>query len=207
MSCIALLNQLLIRENKTFIFDGKLPSFFIKNCHKLAKLTYLIDKEENRINSGQEKLKKRGNNMKKVKKTLAIILAVLSFASIFMAYVSAESKENPVKSKYYHDVESTAIISSSGVLTASNYYSISGSGFTSAKIETYVEKRVMGIFWTKVNNGQPNNTWVAYPTATVYMKDYTLQLSSTGTYRVTATYTFYGSNGSETVTRQPTATY
>lgn len=147
--------------------------------------------------------------MKKVKKTLAVILAVLSFASIFMtiAFASAENDEGLTRSKYFQEVQSTAYVSSSGVLSITNYYTVSGAGFTSAKIETYVEKRVMGIFWSKVNNGQPNNTWVATSTATVYMKNYTLQLNSTGTFRVTAKYTFYGSNGSETVTRQPTATY
>lgn len=145
--------------------------------------------------------------MKKINQAIAILLAILSFASIFAAFASAEDEEGLTRSKYYQEVQSAASISSSGVLSISNYYTISGSGFTSAKIETYVEKRVLGVIWIKVNNGQTNNTWVATSTATRYSKEYSLQLSSSGTYRVTAKYTFYGSNGSETVTRQPTATY
>ena len=94
------------------------------------------------------------------------------------------------------------------MLTINNSYSIkNGSGFTSAKISTYVERRVLGLFWVKVDNGQPNKTWVDTSTATTYNKQYTLQLPQTGTYRVTAEFIFYGSSGSETVTKQPTATY
>ncbi len=144
--------------------------------------------------------------MRNLKKIIAIVLAVIVFASVLMIFASAEG-ENNAKSKYYNVVQTVAGISSSGLLTITNYYSITGSGFTSAKIETYVEKRILGVIWVKVNNGQTNNTWVATSTAKTYSKDYYLQLSSSGTYRVTAEYTFYGSNGSETVTRQATANY
>ena len=144
---------------------------------------------------------------KTVKKSLAVLIALITLFSVCSCIVCAE--ETPeTRSLYYNTVESTASISTNGLLTIRNRYTIKpNSGFTSAKISTYVERKVLGLFWVKVDNGQPNKTWVATPTATDYSKTYTLQLTQTGNYRVTAEYIFYGSSGSETVTKQPTATY
>ncbi len=144
---------------------------------------------------------------KSLQKSIAILIALITLFSTFTCIVCAQEAPE-TRSLYYKTATTTASISSAGLLTIKNAYSIkSGSGFTSAKISTYVERKVMGVFWVKVDNGQPNKTWVAYPTATDYSKTYTLQLMQTGNYRVTAEYIFYGSSGSETVTRQPTATY
>ncbi len=144
--------------------------------------------------------------MNVAKKTIAVVITIVSLFLIFSCFVYAEN--NPeIRSLYYQSVESSAAISSTGLLSIQNYYFINSSAFTSAKISTYVERKVLGLFWVKVDNGQPNKTWVDYPTATMYNKQYTLQLSQTGNYRVTVEYIFYGSYGSETITKQPTATY
>lgn len=142
---------------------------------------------------------------KTTKNSLAVLLVLVTLFSICICFAHAE--ETGEKSLYYNIVKSTATISSNGELSITNVYTISSSAFTSAKISTYVERKVLGLFWIKVDNGQPNKTWVAYPTATVYNNQYTLQLSQTGNYRVTVEYIFYGSNGSESLTKQPTATY
>ena len=142
---------------------------------------------------------------KTIKSSLALVIAIVMMFSVCICLVHA--KGTGPKSLYYNTVGSTASITSGGELSVINHYTISSSAFTSAKISTYVERKVLGLFWVKVDNGQPNKTWVAYPTATVYNKQYTLQLSQTGNYRVTVEYIFYGSNGTETVTKQPTASY
>ena len=144
---------------------------------------------------------------KTIKKTISVLLALITVFSVTTCIVTAEEAP-PSKSLYYNYVSTTAAVSSSGLLTINNNYRIkSGSGFSSAKISTYVERKVLGIFWSKVNNGQPNNTWVATPAILDYSRTYTLQLNQTGTYRVTAEYTFYGSSGSETITKQSTVVY
>ncbi len=140
----------------------------------------------------------------KKKRCLAILLLTTLIFSLFIIPVQADE---PSRSKYYSTVRTSAYVDS-GVLKINNYYSISSNtGFSSAEIHTYVERRTLGIFWIKVDNGQPDKTWVHTSTQQVYSKNYSLTLSQTGTYRVTAEYTFYGSSGSESITMQKTVTY
>ena len=139
-----------------------------------------------------------------MKRCIAILLLILLVGSLFIIPVQADE---PLRSKYYSIVDTSTSVDS-GVLKINNYYSISSNtGFSSAEIHTYVERRILGIFWVKVDNGQPDKTWVATSTQHVYSKNYSLSLSQTGTYRVTAEYTFYGSSGSESITLQKTVTY
>lgn len=107
---------------------------------------------------------------------------------------------------FYNNVintDSSASISSSGVLTVTNSYSGINSVTTKATITTYVEKRVLGIFWSRVDIGQTNDEWVDTVYNYKYSGSHSVQLSSTGTYRVTVEYVIYGSGGSaDTITRQ-----
>lgn len=140
----------------------------------------------------------------KIKKIIALILLFCVSMSLFILPVNADE---PTRSKYYNSVITTAGVVS-GVLNIHNGYTIlANTGFTSAKIQTYVERKTLGLFWVKVDNGQPNKTWVDTSTSKTYSKNYSLSLTQTGTYRVTAEYTFYGSSGSESITRQVTVTY
>ncbi len=138
------------------------------------------------------------------KKITALFLLLIVSMTFFVLPVNADT---PTRSKYYNTVAtSTSVVS--GVLKIHNEYTVpSGTGFTSAEIHTYVERKTFGLFWIKVDNGQPNKTWVDTSTSLTYGKNYSLTLPQTGTYRVTAEYTFYGSSGSETVTKQATVTY
>ena len=139
-----------------------------------------------------------------IKRMLALLLLLSIGMSLFLLPVKAEE---PTRPKYYSTVLSTAGVVS-GVLNIHNVYNVSsGTGFTNAEMHTYVERRVLGIFWVKVDNGQPNKTWLDASTSRVYSNVFTLTLTQTGTYRVTAEFTFYGSNGSETLTKQSTVTY
>ena len=140
---------------------------------------------------------------KQMKKIVAVLLMLTLSFSLFTVLVHAEG---PAKSKYYANVQTTAAVYS-GVLGISNHYMVTGEGFTSAEIHTYVERRVLGIFWFKVDNGQSDNTWIALTNLKNYTKTYSLTLPQTGTYRVTVEYTFYGSYGSESLTKQHTVTY
>lgn len=139
-----------------------------------------------------------------IKKITALLLLLTISMTLFILPVNAEE---PTRSKYYDSVITTAGVYS-GVLKIHNEYTVaSNTGFTSAEIHTYVERRTLGLFWVKVDNGQPNKTWVDTSTSHNYSKNYSLSLPQTGTYRVTAEYTFYGSSGSESITKQKTVTY
>jgi len=153
----------------------------------------------------RKKYNKKGKKMKpKVTKITTILLLLVISTTLFILPANADE---PTRSKYFNTVSTTAGVFS-GVLEIQNEYTIlPNTGFTSAKISTYVERRTLGIFWVKVDNGQTDKTWVDTSTSKNYSKSYSLTLTQTGTYRVTAEYTFYGSSGSESITKQKTVTY
>lgn len=99
-------------------------------------------------------------------------------------------------------------ISSTGKLTAV----LSVYGFknitTSIQADLYLEKRILGIFWKRVDIGYTNNVWHDSVTGYIFYNTFDHQLASTGTYRVTVTYTVSGSGGSpDVITMTETKTY
>ena len=88
-----------------------------------------------------------------------------------------------------------ANISTSGLMTIS--YLLTGYQDVTTKIvvTTYIEKKTLGLFWTRVDNGQPNKQWVDTIYDFWYGGSRTYQLSSKGTYRTIAVYKVYGSGG------------
>ncbi len=109
---------------------------------------------------------------------------------------------------YYNNVvtvTTTVSISSSGVITIKNSYTGKSGSISRAVIKTYIEKKTLGLFWTRVDIGTTNDEWTFTSTNNSDKKTYTYQLSSTGTYRVTAEYTISGSGGSaDEITKQVT---
>ena len=102
----------------------------------------------------------------------------------------------------------TMSINSSGKMTIG--YNIIGvaSKTTKIVITTYIEKKTLGLFWTRVDNGQPDEQWVKTINSYYYSGSRSYQLSSSGTYRVTVKYKVYGSGGSaDEITQQKKASY
>ena len=76
------------------------------------------------------------------------------------------------------------------------------------EVELYVEKRILGIFWTKVDIGYPNNIWTDAVNNYMYRNTFSMLLPSTGTFRVTVTYTVSGTGGmSDIITCTGTVNY
>ena len=99
-------------------------------------------------------------------------------------------------------------VSSGGQLSAK--LNVTGFNGTTSRIsvELYVEKRVLLVFWSRVDIGCPNNVWTDAVNSYKYSNTFTTNLSSTGTYRVTVTYTVSGSGGADDViTKTQTVTY
>ena len=93
---------------------------------------------------------------------------------------------------------SVAAVSSSGLLTVTNQYQGISGKTTKGEITTYIEKKTWGLFWKRVDIGEPNNEWY----------DHTFQLPSKGTYRITVVYVISGSGGApDTITRTIKKTY
>ena len=99
-------------------------------------------------------------------------------------------------------------VNSSGRLSAQ--LKVTGISGKTTRIETelYIEKRFLLVFWNRVSIGYPNDVWTDAVNATNYNNTFNHDLSSTGTYRVTVTYTVYGTGGSaDEITKTATVTY
>lgn len=137
--------------------------------------------------------------MKKIFKKVLSAVLVFCLSVTSLGCVSAVAATPDEVAPCYNNVMSvdTVIgINSSGKLTINYHYSGSSSVTTKAVITTYIQKKTLGLFWTRVDIGTTNNEWVDTIRKYSYTGSRTFQLSSTGTYRVTAIYKIYGSGGS-----------
>ena len=141
-----------------------------------------------------------------IRKFLCAILICTCVISSF-AITSYAEEITP----YYnnvHRVQSDVSISSTGLMTVFNSFSGDTSVFSKAVITTCIEKRVLGIFWSKVDIGQTNDEWVDTIYTNVYSGTHTFQLESKGTYKVTVEYVIYGSGGTaDTITKEIEKSY
>ena len=128
---------------------------------------------------------------------LTLCLSVVPFCSIS---VTAATQEEIVP--LYNNVNTATAnldVTDSGKLTI-NYKYAGFSGITTkAVITTYIEKKTLGLFWTRVDIGTTNDEWVDTINNYRYTGSRTHQLSSSGTYRVTVNFKIYGSGGSADV--------
>ena len=79
------------------------------------------------------------------------------------------------------------------------YYEGNATTFTDITVETYIQKKSLGLVWTKVDNGESNKTWVDTSTSQTGTFVHNLQLDSTGTYRAVFKITFSGTGASDDV--------
>jgi len=144
---------------------------------------------------------------KKVLFSLVMAIILLAQCAVFPALAANTTPDLP---RYNNTltVSCKASVSSAGVITIKNKFTGISGVTTGATIETYIEKRVLGLFWSRVDIGQPNNTWVDAVSGTSYSGSHTFQLASSGTYRVTASFTIRGSGGAaDEITKTVTTTY
>ncbi len=137
--------------------------------------------------------------MKKQIKRMFVAILVLCLSIVPLCPVSAAIAEGNEIMPLYNNTSSasaTMSINSSGKMTITYRYSGYSSITTKAVITTYIQKKTLGLFWTRVDIGQTNNEWVDTINDYKYTGTRTYQLSSSGTYRVTVVYKIYGSGGS-----------
>lgn len=143
---------------------------------------------------------------KALRRILCTILVCTNIISSFA--ITSHAEEITPFYNNVHRVQSDVSVSSTGVMTIFNSFSGSTSVFSKAVITTYIEKRVLGIFWNKVDIGQANDEWVDTIYTNVYSGSHNIQLESKGTYRVIVEYVIYGSNGSpDVVTKEIEKSY
>lgn len=134
-----------------------------------------------------------------MKRTLAFMLTCVSLFMMFSVSTSAvHAHAAEIATPYYNNVVTTdtaAVISSSGKLTARYSYDGKEDVTTKAVITTYVEKKVLGLFWSRVDIGTTDDEWVDTIYDHAYTGSHSVQLSSEGTYRVTFIFVIYGTGG------------
>lgn len=144
-----------------------------------------------------------------LKKSISFVLA--SVLLLLIVFVPAKATTIEDVSPFYNNVisvSSNASISSTGVLKVTNSYTGDSSVTTKAIITTYIEKKILGIFWSRVDINQTNDEWVDTIYNYKYSGSHSIQLPSTGTYRVTVEYVIYGTGGSaDTITKEIQKTY
>lgn len=141
-----------------------------------------------------------------VKRILSFIVMCIVLCSV-VSFVANAADITP-RYNNVSSVSSYAEISSSGVITITNKFSASASVFSRAVITTYVERKTLGLFWTRVDIGQTDDEWTDVTYDNVYSDTHSHQLEKTGKYRVTVEYVIYGSGGAaDTITREIEETY
>ena len=96
-------------------------------------------------------------------------------------------------------------------VTANSYFTISENGkatvniqyegvsglTTGATITTKIQKRTLGLIWTKVDIGTEDNVWIDEATGFVYSNSHSVNLNSTGTYRAVVDFVIRGTGGAD----------
>lgn len=138
--------------------------------------------------------------MKKAKKIIVCLLIMATMISIIPISVCAD--ESTGASPRYSNANSCSlvfIISDSGLAQVKVSY-VGRIGYTTnVRSEIYLQKRVLGIFWKKVDIGVTDNVWVDASTEDAYAFSHVHQLQETGTYRAVFEVTFSGTGGADDV--------
>lgn len=136
---------------------------------------------------------------KQIKIFLLTMLIICLFASTICPTTAASA--GGIKPLYNNTSATTTNmnINENGLMTISYQYSGYPSKTTKAVITTYIEKRTLGLFWSRVDIGTDRNQWVDVINDYRYTGYRTFQLSAKGTYRVVVEYTIYGTGGAADV--------
>ena len=136
-------------------------------------------------------MSKTVNRLVSLMLTLLFILSsavVPAYAAPVDDHVAVPLYEAPIR------VSGNATASISLLLSATAQYTAVDSQVTRVKITTYVEKRSLLVIWNRVDIGQTNDEWVDNRYSSHGSVSHSVQLPSSGTYRVTAVFEVY--NGS-----------
>lgn len=132
------------------------------------------------------------------RRIIPIILVIVILSTTIISVAASDLIATP----YYNNTMGTStnfVISSSGKATISTAYNGYSGRTTSATVTSYIEKRTLGLFWTRVDIGEPDNEWVDTSSAYTDSFVHVHYLESEGTYRATVVYEIRGSGGATDV--------
>ncbi len=130
-----------------------------------------------------------------MKKSISLVLAIIVLLGITSVYTQKADAADIMPRYNNADYATTGLtISSSGLATIDLDCGGGYSVVTRITAETKLERK-WGIFWLDVDGGE----WTDTTTNRMLSKTHTLQLTKTGTYRVTVKYTVSGTGGANDV--------
>ena len=131
------------------------------------------------------------------KRSAALVFAALILITAVMLPIekskAATTYNNTTTASFYTSVGTDGVVS-----VVLSVFGIK-SKTTQINTEINVEKKLILGLWLPILIGYPNNVWTDSVNSFYYSNTFTKQLPSTGTYRVTVTYTVSGSGGSDDV--------
>jgi len=126
-----------------------------------------------------------------------IFLIVVLLVTSVIPMISAETIMPRLNNTATTSTNFTITTAGKATVTA-NYNGYSGIT-TGATVTSYIEKRTLGLFWSKVDIGEPNNEWVDSSSAYVDFFAHEIYLEDKGTYRATVVYEISGTGGATDV--------
>jgi len=127
------------------------------------------------------------------RRIISLFLIIVILATSVVSMVSAETIMPRLNNTSHTSTNFTITTAGKATITATydGYYGIT----TGATVTSYIEKRTLGIFWTKVDIGQPNNEWVDTSSDYLDVFIHEFWLEDKGTYRATVVYEIRGTGG------------
>ena len=144
---------------------------------------------------------------KKLKKLLSFTLLI---CMVTVSLSSAKVYGSEVMPRYNNVVSVRTIsdISSTGTLTIDYNYIGIDDITTKAVITTYIEKKTLLFFWTRIEIGDSGTEMVDTIHNSKFSGSFIKHLNEQGTYRINVIYQIYGTDGSpDTITYQKEHTY
>ena len=134
-----------------------------------------------------------------MKKAIIMLLTVTTLLSCFTIFSSAEDAEITPRYSNVNSANVSFAITETGLAAVDVSYFGKPGITTQVKSEIYLQKKVLGLFWQKVNIGTTDNVWIDYSTNCDGGFFHSFQLSDTGTYRAVVEITFSGTGGTPDV--------
>ena len=136
-----------------------------------------------------------------MKKFILCFLSIIMLVSCSTVGIQAESTDEGIMPCWSNGTECTMVfeISNTGLAVAQVTFTGIPGVTTQVRSEMYIQKRVLGIFWKKVDIGVEDNIWVDVTTEDMYFFTHSVQLEDTGTYRAVFELTFSGTGGTDDV--------
>lgn len=133
-----------------------------------------------------------------MKKIICFVLCITTMFGLLSVSAFAASSQDSGIMPCYNNVgltQSIFCIDPDGLAHVSVSYDGYSGITTGATITIRLQKKVLGLFWSTVDIGEPDDMWIDHASGYLYHNSHSYQLTDKGTYRAEINYTIYGTAG------------